>query len=76
MTIPVDTLRRLHAEVGTVLELEVVEGALIARPSHSEPRPRYTLAELLQGVTPDTMQALTEETQWFRDGESVGRALF
>lgn len=36
---------------------------------------RYSLAELLDGATLETMSALNTETSWARDGEAVGREL-
>ena len=75
MTIPADVLRLLDLEVGTTLELRVVDGAFTARPTRPTGRRRYTLAELLHGVTPDVMAALQADTAWAREGEPVGREL-
>jgi len=38
-------------------------------------RQRYSLAELLNGTTPEIMTDLNAETAWARDGEAVGREL-
>lgn len=38
-------------------------------------RERYTLAELLHGVTPDVIAELAADTAWAREGEPVGREL-
>jgi antitoxin ChpS len=75
MTIPADVLKMLNIEVGATLELEVVNGAFTARPAQKATRKRYTLTELLRGVTPEGMAALNAETAWAREGDPVGREL-
>lgn len=75
MTIPADVLKILNAEVGSVLEIEVKNGAFTARPISQQTRKRYTLAELMQGITPESMEALNAETVWAREGGPVGREL-
>jgi antitoxin ChpS len=75
ITIPPDVLRTLHIGVGATLSIEFVEGAVTLRPVTRNNRKRYTLAELLQGVTPEVMAALNEDTAWAREGEAVGREL-
>jgi antitoxin ChpS len=73
MTIPSDVLKMLNVEVGATLELEVNDGAFIARPAQTTSRKRYALAELLRGVTPEDVNELNAETAWAREGEAVGR---
>lgn len=75
MTIPADVLKVLNAQVGSTLELDVSDGAFVARPVHKVQRKRYSLAELMRGVTPEIMAGLNAETEWARDGDSVGREL-
>lgn len=75
MTIPADVLKLLDIEVGSTLELHVSDGGFTARPVHPVARERYTLAELLRGVTPDVMAELAAATTWAREGEPVGREL-
>ncbi len=75
MTIPSDVLKMLNVEVGATLELDVTNGAFTARPTHQVVRKRYTLAELLNGVTPEDMAALYADTAWAREGGPVGREL-
>lgn len=75
MTIPADVLKMLDTDVGATLELEVANGAFIARPLRAAPRKRYSLAELLQGATPETLAELNEATAAAREGEPVGREL-
>lgn len=65
----------LNLEVGAVLELDVTNGAFTARPANKAARRRYTLDELLRGVTPKDVEALNAETAWAREGAPVGREL-
>jgi antitoxin ChpS len=73
MTIPPTLLKLLHLEVGAQLELNVVDGELIARPVVQPVRKRYTLAQLLEGS--DEIAELNAETAWAREGDPVGREL-
>ncbi len=75
MTIPADVLKMLDLDIGSVLELQIAEKAFTARPTQSSGRRRYTLAELLRGVTPDVMTAIEADTAWAREGDAVGREL-
>lgn len=75
MTIPADVLRRLNVGVGAILELDVEQGAFVARPISSSARKRYSLHELLRGVTPEIIEAINAETAWARDGDAVGREI-
>ncbi|MFO1434260.1 MAG: AbrB family transcriptional regulator [Candidatus Competibacteraceae bacterium] len=75
MTIPADVLKMLNVEVGAILELEVANGMFTARPVHKATHKRYTLAELLRGITPEDMAALNADTAWAREGDPVGREL-
>src|SRR4051812_48594634 len=51
VTIPADVMRLLNIEIGSTLNLDVKNGTLTARPAQKKPRRRYTLKELLSGVT-------------------------
>lgn len=75
MTIPADVLKVLNVGVGATLELDVRDGVFVARPAHQSQRKRYSLAELMRGVTPEMMAQLNAETEWAREGDSVGREL-
>jgi antitoxin ChpS len=75
MTIPSDVLKMLNVEVGSTLELDIIGGAFTARSAHKSARKRYSLAELLRGVTPEAMDELTADTELAREGEPVGREL-
>lgn len=73
MTIPADVLKLLDLDVESTLELQVSDGDFTTRPVRPIARERYTLAELLRGVTPDVMAELTADTAWAREGKPVGR---
>lgn len=73
MTIPPTLLKLLHLEVGAQLELNVVDGELIARPVVQPVRKRYTLAELLEGA--EAIAELNAATANAREGDPVGREL-
>lgn len=70
MTIPSDVLKILDVGVGSTLDISVTKKGFMAQPTT---RKRYTLAELLHGATPKNLKTLNEETQWAREGKSVGR---
>ncbi|MFJ4544235.1 AbrB/MazE/SpoVT family DNA-binding domain-containing protein [Pseudomonas sp. NPDC088885] len=73
ITIPPTLLKLLHLEVGAQLELNVVDGELIARPAAPPARKRYTLSELLEGA--EELQKLNVQTAEALDGGPVGREL-
>lgn len=75
ITIPSDVLKLLNIDIGSALELDVTNKEFIARPVNQACRKRYSLKELLQGVTPKKIKALNKATQWARDGKSVGREI-
>ena len=75
MTIPAEVMKQLKVDVGSALELEVLDGGFTARPAPSTGRRRYSLRELLRGATPDAVRQLNAETAWAREGEPVGREL-
>jgi antitoxin ChpS len=72
MTIPPEVLKALHLDVGAQMEVAVTAGRFTAEKPK---RRRYSLRELLRGVTPGTMRLLQEETAWAHEGSSVGREL-
>ena len=73
ITLPPTLLRLLHLEIGAQLELNVVDGELIARPVTQPARKRYSLAELLEGA--EEVAELNAQTAAARDGDPVGREL-
>lgn len=75
VTIPVDVLRQLGVGIGESLELGVEDGVLVGRPSRPARRRRYTLAELLGGVTPALSREMRKRSESWREGPAVGREL-
>lgn len=75
MTIPANLVKMLDIEVGDRLALDVVKGKLVASPVSQAAPKRYTLEELLQGVSKKAMTQLNAETAWAREGAAVGREL-
>jgi antitoxin ChpS len=73
VTIPANMLKMLHIEVGSKLELQVSQGVLMARPAGD--KRRYTLSELLQGVTPKAIAQLNAETAHALEGAPIGREI-
>ncbi|HWT67931.1 MAG TPA: PbsX family transcriptional regulator [Pseudomonas sp.] len=73
ITLPPTLLKLLHLDVGAQLELNVVDGELIARPVIEPVRKRYSLAELLEGS--EEMVELNKQTALSREGDAVGREL-
>ncbi len=73
ITLAPTLLKLLHLEVGAQLELNVVDGELIARPVKSEPQKRYSLAQLLEGA--EEMAELNAQTASAREGDPIGREL-
>lgn len=73
VTIPANMMQMLHIEVGSKLELNVSDGVLTARPAAN--KRRYSLSELLQGVTPAKIARLNAETAWALEGEPAGREI-
>ncbi len=66
-------VKMLNIEVGAKLELDVVKDAFTARPVSKHLRKRYSLHELLRGMTSEQMGRLNEQIEWACEGESVGR---
>ena len=75
ITIPSDVLKMLNIEVGEELELDVTKEGFIARMISKVVRKRYSVAELLSGMTKDELVKLNKETKWAREGKSVGREI-
>ncbi len=75
VTIPPSVLKSLDLKIGTELQMDVREGALVMVPNKPSKRKRYTLAQLLVGATPKAVKALNADTAWSREGDAVGREL-
>ena len=78
ITIPAEILKALGLSIGAELTLAVTQQGFIVKPvSHlrKRKRKRYTVKELLKGVTPKMMKKLIKETEWFREMEPVGKEI-
>ena len=75
VTIPPSVLKSLDLKIGSELQMDVRDGALVLVPVQAPGRKRYTLAQLLVGATPAAIKALNNDTAWTREGEAVGREL-
>ena len=73
VTVPAEVLKLLNIEVGSKLELNVSGGVLTARPTAKSRR--YSLSELLHGVTRAKIARLNSATAWAREGKPVGREI-
>jgi len=62
--IPGAYAKDLDLKEGTEVDVSLVKGALVVRPSSGR---QYTLAELVAAITPENLHG---ETDW---GEAVGR---
>ena len=68
-------LKSLDLKIGTELQIDVREGALVMVPAAPSKRKHYTLAQLLEGATPKAVKALNDATACSREGDAVGREL-
>ena len=75
VTIPPSVLKSLDLKIGTDLQMEVRDGALVMVPAKFAKRKRYTLAQLLEGATLKAVKGLNDDTAWTREGTAVGREL-
>ena len=73
VTVPAEVLKLLNIEVGSKLELNVSGGVLTARPTAKSRR--YSLSELLHGVTRARIARLNFATAWAREGKPAGREI-
>jgi antitoxin ChpS len=61
--------------IGTPLDLQIDNGVFTVRSVVAQSRKRYSLKEILRGVTPEAMAELQAETAWAHDGCPVGREM-
>ena len=73
VTVPPSVLKSLGLKIGSELQMDVLDDALVIMPVPvwAHKRKRYTLAQLLVGATPATIKALNNETAWARAGMST-----
>jgi antitoxin ChpS len=70
LAVPRALLNVLHLDAGAKVAIAVDNGRLVVEP---EPRPRYTLEELLAQCDPSAEQT-AEDRAWL-DAQAVGREL-
>ncbi len=69
ITLPAEVLKTLGVDVGQSLDIEVINGALIARPAGQPTRRRYSLSELLEGITPAVGREMAKASaEWNSSG--------
>lgn len=65
--IPQHLAKEMHLLEGAEIDLGVVDGALVIKPRR---RKRYSLDELIEGITPENLHAEVD------DGRAVGREIW
>lgn len=73
ITLPPTVLKGLNSGVGDKLELDVIDGVLTAKIANLRLRKRYTLAELLEGVTPEFASEIRSSAQEWMDTPAIGQ---
>ncbi len=73
MTIPPALLKLMHADLGSLVELNVDDGKLVVRPVTASIRKRYSLRELL--TDSQHVGKLNAAATWALEGDAVGREL-
>jgi antitoxin ChpS len=66
---------KLLLQVGQQRKIKNQREQLESKIKSPKQHRRYSLAELLEGTTPEIMSELNAEMAWARDGEAVGREL-
>lgn len=75
MTIPADILKMIDAGIGSTVEIQPAEDGFYVRAARKKARKRYTLEELLTGMTGENARELNAQTAWARAGDAEGREL-
>ncbi len=75
MTIPNDILRVINVDIGATVEIHPTKDGFFVRNPPRKARRRYSLQELMHGVTEDFARDLNAETSWSREGDPTGREL-
>lgn len=75
MTIPADILKMINAGIGSRVEIHPADDGFFVRTTQKKVRKRYSLEELLAGLTDEDAAALKDRTAWAREGDAVGREL-
>ncbi len=66
---------KLLLQIGQQQKIQNQREQLESKIKSPKQRRRYSLAELLEGTTPETVSKLNAEMAWAREGEAVGREL-
>ncbi len=75
MTIPADVLKKVNISIGATVEISPSDNGFFVRTASERTRKRYTIQELMQGVTSDWAEEIKDQTSWAREGVPVGREL-
>jgi antitoxin ChpS len=75
MTIPGDILKKVNISIGAVVEISPADNGFFVRMTPKKARKRYSVQELMQGVTKDWANEIKNETSWARNGGPAGREL-
>lgn len=76
MTIPSDLLKLKGIKAGDPLAIDVTpDGFIVQKVEAALRRKRYTLAELLEGVDKESLEALNAQIASAMAGATVGREL-
>ncbi len=75
ITIPADILKRGNVSIGATVEIRPADDGFFVRMTPKKTRKRYSIQELMQGVTKDWAEEMKNETAWAREGEPEGREL-
>lgn len=75
ITIPSAITRILNFGVGADLELQIQGDSLLVKPLSQGGQKRFTLAQLLQGATAESIRALSRETLSGTGDSDIGHEL-
>lgn len=75
MTIPADILKKVNISIGATVEIRPADDGFFVRMTPRKTRKRYSIQELMQGVTNDWAEEIKNETAWAREGSPEGREL-
>jgi len=75
MTIPADILEKVNIRIGATVEIRPADDGFFVRMTPKMSRKRYSIQELMQGVSKDWAEEIKKETSWAREGGPDGREL-
>ena len=71
MAVPKQILRMLNLDVGSQVDVQVVDGRLVVEPTV---KPKYTIDELLAQCTEENMALTVEDQEWL-NSPPIGKEL-